>query len=1141
MVIINNTEFIIYDLDTKETIINRIAAQLDTVPRFLYFPEGEPDVFDDKTDIKVEDIIKIIKDNDDFETIFKLVNDKNISISIDEIIKIFIINNQSLNNVINNFGKNEIESYIYFINEQINNVIGNKNIDISPLLKNSQIYIDEYNNNIKKHKKKVYEKEETFKKFEEKKGIPYEAFELQEKYFEIRIIDESNLSILQIFNNIKLTEHVPFASCSDFYKIRRNHIPSINWKNVNVNSGDILLKVIQNNNNFTDVAISMDEFGLKAILQYNIKNTIPEDTLIKRYMKVLGDYEISEPKEKYIKGVFYFPNQKINKYIFSDLILNNKEFSQYLGIDEHVIPSRDSIYVYFNIKETGLVTALLTEQIVDKKNPDMRKSSFIEGSYCVRVKISIANNLKSVKKFKEILSKLFLVYNTEYENIFNFYKKFIPENEIIQVKHNLTKYLNDTKTIKFRDNLDPELYAPNYTSFCGYPPILIDDENEEEYKDNGYQILTFPKDKKEGIEPRKYICEHELYKYPGLRTNTLSNSDKFEYLPCCYKKDQRKRLNYKRYYYEQDINVNSIKQNILKTNKIVDNGQLGYLPSEIERFFYIIDNDLNSTYYRRGINRSKNSFLECVLFSLGLQDDVETIRKSLVDVSACKQEMFDYTSDDIMKKIQNLDEYFDPNLFIHLLELKYNCNILLFKRDETNPEGTLNIPRNIKGYFKNSTAFEKCIFIYENIDQNNDTPQCELICKWDKNNKKDELKRNFKYDSIITKKAINIFYKLNEFYILKDKVEYIDFQIPSNIISQSIDINGKTRKVNIEYSGKIFTIFTSPLQPYKVKEVPYFENNILPEQTIINFLNDIKAVGIKKENNIISCKIGNVHATLNLNAIEKSSSYITEYNKYKKLSRYITQYFFWLYSKYINESSETIESSETNFKNTYINIIPNFEYGYVSNNFSFNEGVMKDNKLILKSNEVFDRLYYLLKIQLLRDPLIIETYSSRTSIENYYFEISDFDTYDYQIILRGENALINFIFSNEQNKVQYILHDEIQKNILDPYFFKNSIIDNAVYLAQNTQNIENAMEIYKTWRIQKYNRSYNLVEDEESSLDGFTLYAYKNKNTIEKYYMKGVNRTSAKIVGYKILANEEGVNDEYYEEKSYFTVLLPLK
>ena len=85
------------------------------------------------------------------------------------------------------------------------------------------------------------------------------------------------------------------------------------------------------------------------------------------------------------------------------------------------------------------------------------------------------------------------------------------------------------------------------------------------------------------------------------------------------------------------------------------------------------------------------------------------------------------------------------------------------------------------------------------------------------------------------------------------------------------------------------------------------------------------------------------------------------------------------------------------------------------------------------------------------------------------------------------------------------------------------------------------MLIYKTWKTQKYNRSYNTTEDTESSLDGFTLYAYKNKNIIDKYYMKGVNRTSAKIIGYKILANEEGVNDEYYEEKSYFTVLLPLK
>jgi len=1124
MVIINNKEFPIYDLDNKETILNRIASNLNTLKKFLYFPNGEPDKFDTNDEIKVEDIFQIIKDSDDFETMYNYVKDKHKDISLDEIIKIFIIYNKSIYDVIVNLRNNELESYIYYFNEQIQTVLGDKNIDIAPIIQNISTYKREYTTNINKNIKKVTEEVDVFKKFKNKKGIPYEPFELEVKYFEMKIENKLNLSILEIFNNIKLTEEVPFASCLDFYKIRQNHIPHKDWIKM---SDDIILKVLENKNKFTDVRINNDNSYLKAILEYNIKNTVSENKLIKRYTDALGNYSISESKEKSIKGVFYFPNQRINKYIFSDLILNNKEFSQYIGLNEHVISSRDSVYIYFNIKETGPITALLTEQIVDKKNPDMKRNVFIEDSYCIRVKISIADNINSVLKFQDILSKLFVTYNAEYNKIFNFYSKFIPESEL-EIKHNLPKQINDTKTIKFRDNLAPELYIPNYTSFCGYPPTLIKDEDEDIYKDKGYQVLTFPKDNKIGFEPRKYICDYEIYKNPGVRVNTLTNSDKFEYLPCCYKKDQRNKANYKRYYNEKDIDTSSIKQNTLKSNKLVDDGQLGFLPQEIEKFFNIIDNNIDSEYYRHGVAKTKNSFLQCVFLALNITDNVEKVRKSLDDLPSCKQEMYDYTFQDIINKIQNLDEYFDPKLFVHLIELKYNCNIILFKRDNDNPDGILNIPRHIKGYFKNKTVFDKCIFIYENIDQD-ENEQCELICKWNKNNKKDELERSFNYDSYITQKALNIFYELNEFYILRKQITYIDFPFLGKLLSQSIDNNGKTRKINIEYDNKIFTLFTSPLQPYNVKEVPYFENNILNETTIINFLTKSKATKIKNENNIISCVIGNVQVYLKLSVIDKKVSYISEYNKYKKLSRYITQYFFWLYSKYISKND-----NDDNFKKTYITIKPSFIYGYVSNIFILDSGLMQDSKLVLKSEEVYDRLYYLLQIQLERDPLQIIDYKNRTLIENYYFEISDFTTHDYEIILRGEDALLNFIFSSEQNKVQYILHNEIQVNKVTPYFFKNKFIDGGVYLAQNTENIENAITIYKTWQNNKYNPSYRPEEDDETINQlSFVFYAYKNKDIIEKYYIKGKQPSNAKIIGYKMKKNE-------LEEYSYFTVLLQI-
>ena len=88
-----------------------------------------------------------------------------------------------------------------------------------------------------------------------------------------------------------------------------------------------------------------------------------------------------------------------------------------------------------------------------------------------------------------------------------------------------------------------------------------------------------------------------------------------------------------------------------------------------------------------------------------------------------------------------------------------------------------------------------------------------------------------------------------------------------------------------------------------------------------------------------------------------------------------------------------------------------------------------------------------------------------------------------------------------------------------------------MYLAQNTQTIENAINIYKNWKTNKYNIMNN-IDENDSKITGFVFYAYKNKNTIEKYYIRGDGISLAKIVGYKVYENDY--------EYTLYTVLLPI-
>ena len=72
MVKINNKEFKIYDLDSNNTIYERIAADMETLPDFLIFKEGIPDIefFSTDKNIEVINLLEIIKNIPNIKDIY---------------------------------------------------------------------------------------------------------------------------------------------------------------------------------------------------------------------------------------------------------------------------------------------------------------------------------------------------------------------------------------------------------------------------------------------------------------------------------------------------------------------------------------------------------------------------------------------------------------------------------------------------------------------------------------------------------------------------------------------------------------------------------------------------------------------------------------------------------------------------------------------------------------------------------------------------------------------------------------------------------------------------------------------------------------------------------------------------------------
>ena len=1213
MVYFNNENIKIYDLDSVNSIIKRIAAKNETLPKFIYFPLGNLtiEIIIENTNIEYENLLPFYIESKSFEELYEKVNDK-LELSLENIVFYYI----SLNSQFDQLEAQEaefpeykgifIKSVLDNLNTLLKNIDPDSRIDLMKIWNNRFSNILEIKNSIKENKNFVSFQEKIFQDFDNIVGLTYTKFELEKVKFQIEL-DIKNMSLLEIFNNIKLNKTVPFATTQYFYKILKDFTPFVEWtnlfdrsktyfdkyKNIDRNN-NIILKIllketkIDSVENYSEGIINYDNvFNLK--LTHNLKKyDVSKKDLINEVLEVINIDSYKNEKDIDVNGVFYFPDQKLNKYVLTDLIMNDELFSSILTVDETIIGAKSTVFIYFNNTKTGQMSAYITEQKVTKNflstvNTE-DKENFPIGSYFLRVKISKSENIKKVEYFQSILSKLFILYNEKYPEILRFYENYGIYTEFEEEPEEIKK---DTQL----KNIDPDIFKANYTRFCRYPPTFVTDEDLEDpeimnYEKNGkilqYNVFEFPKETTGNSFPKKYICKHNKNIYPGLRNNPYDNADILPYIPCCYPRDQSKITGskYRNYYFDEPVAEKDMKQQgIYVSNIILPNDSFGTLPENITRLFSTVDS--KGIYYRKGMFRNKNSFLNCIMEALN--DDTEIlkisdenernnylnkIRKELIEENTvcCKQEMYDYTNEDIVNYINDVDKYFDPKLFIHILELKFNCNIFIFTK---NNRGELILPRHIKSYYKLKNR-NKCIFIYEHTGGESkkvEYPQCELIVR-DMGEETPEY--NFPYGSIISENIFNVFSKINTSYIFNKKIELIDFNIFSNPvivpISQVIDSYGKTRLFNLLYKNITISLNTTPLPPFNIKEDVISNINFTDIHTALDLAADLSMIIssqlINENGNIkeIRGKLGNINVSIPIDGNDKeiygiptmkiinknnigknigssdlvnySDSYISvlsKFNFYKKLSRYIVEYICWLYSKFVN--SNNIKEEEylkaevlENFKNNYIIIDENFDYGQINKTFSMTSGVMLNNKLVLKSEETLKRLFYILRLFITRSINTFKTFKDREMIEDFYVDLTDFDYYSFQVILQGEDSIIKWI--DEKNKNNFLSDEIIHEKSL-PYFFRNQMINNnRIYLVQNTDSYLKAQNIAIFWNNYKYNPGNNVVIEQTKIFKGM-LYSYKNSKNINMYLIDGEeNDYNINIIGYKI------------GDKSLFSVLL---
>jgi hypothetical protein len=1205
MVKVNGKNFIVYDMDTLQTIINRIASRLETIPKYLYFKDGLPDieVFKTGNNIEVEDILSILKNfsnkSTKFTTLYENMVDKiqqqNLDLKNDILVPFIIYNNTLANNP-----KQFQDAFILVYQDEINkSPLFDDNIDIKNIWENRVQSIESINAQIKTTTKEASQQQDMFRKITDADVIPYTPFEVEKLDFKI-LINMGDISIIELFNYIQLSPKIPYAFVNNFYKILKDFTPFKEWafnsELINNAESDlfnvIILKTLQtkqSSNNITDYSDifitypSNDDTDNKSFVINTYLYTSGKPLSLQNYIQnILSifptfDFNPLQPvKEEGISGVFYFPNFRLNKYVLADLILNDPLFSSLLAIDESnkATKTKNNIYIYFKSTKLGYITANLTNKIAEKGDPTLKNKDITLGQDYLRVKIGNATNTEIVNQFQEILSKLFNIYTENFDKIVKEYQQFIPNFGKDKTKPSSTKTVDISK-IPLK-NIAPQIFLPGYPKTCSKQPIIVSEEKEQELINEGIPVMKYPMSEDEGFGiPRNYVCkQHPTHPFPGLIRNPFpQNNDIVPFLPCCFEKDQSTKVGnpYGVYFKgeESKQGANLGQQDFIITNKFLEYGYFGNIPALIDNTLKIFDEEVGYRYLRKGVMNSKSSFLECIIeatepaggiFNV-IEDDtdridyVKEVRQDLrtnTNIALCKQTMYDFTSEEIKEIIENDDKYFDPYYFIPLLEHEYGCNIYVFKRDKTG--SNLIIPRNLQSYYKTYKS-KPCVLIYEHMGSESNRaefPMCELIIKW-KKTQTDDWVSLFDSDSNLCLGLRHMFNAVKQAYVLNIKLTETDFPFPLGefkITSQYIDSYGKCRMLRFtdKTTDKSANLLTSPIAPLAVVEM---ENFIIQNPITSDVAIQIAAkLGmIITRQNVVNNKVqsfegtmGNVQVILpiipaeitteGIPIVEKSNEYpvkynstLTEYNTYKKLSRYITAYVFWLYSKYLYENKLEISIKTIDqFQNSNITINPNFVYGPVGKKFSMTSGVMKQNKLVLKSEEALKRLMYVLRINC-RDINKILNYHTRTVIENYYLDITDFDQYQFQVILQGEDSVEKWIL---QKKVQYFLYDSVQETKLTPYFFRNKLIDKRISLAQNTNSLQNAFKIIHTWLTQHYN-PVDPDQEKDPSVKDFTLYLYENKDTIAvKVYGNKKLASNYKILGYKI------------DQISAFTVLLPL-
>lgn len=884
---------------------------------------------------------------------------------------------------------------------------------------------------------------------------------------------------------------------------------------------------------------------------------------------------ISNIIETKLSAIFRIFNVAINDITFIDMLLNDDVMNTYLHLDERVtfwsekrrliLHMKSIEYTYLNQEDMENMQEMPTEliaMITQVETTRLEKYKLYNSDDVIKfdvgdsyIEINVIRSLSrsSLYRFFDIINKLISYYITNKSGVEKEYLKIFPMLSFEGPK--LNKKSRKEKRVPAKAKREelkiyaPDVFLTNFPRLCQknrQPIVLETDEDVQKHTSQTFryrdeirnrEVLRYPRDN----PIYNFGCDSVKTPFIGVKKSNLPNSDIYPYIPCCFEKpqmDEGTRTGYKDYYIgTKTASTHRTKHRVI-TDKLLDYGSYGLVNRKLENLFEnFTKKELEILRY--GVVRSNNSFIHCVMtalkdpyyLSLATQTEKELYIRDVklnifndLQIPLGKQELYDYTEDEILDLVLSDEKFLDPKLVFRYIEEFFDVNIFVFKykRDFVTSEviAKLELPRYKLFHSRLIDQSRKSILILKNSDKVSGKVivNCELLII---SSYPDIREAITLFDVEMTSYMTKLFRHVNNVKVwgfeeskltaFSDDFLYFDFRVSdannSNIkyLSQFIDDNGKCFGYTMKIDNETLIVMFPPTRPFNLKvgsydfQFPRYQSvlKIFDNPSSYSLNQDGQVTGLYYQDNTIYFPVEPFNRKELKPDIEEGpeQSYFVKNIKFIEdihTKRIVVSI---ILNSIIKLISITKIDNTKQFFDEFI-VFSKKNYSYKLDTISFNnlvvisdietymgmlqqivQNLVVNNKLYIYESKLYEDLYYFTSLYIKN--ITVKYKDWKPNVMNFYKYEENFTLSNFVKVIIGQDKLTNWISYEINNKNKTIFNsvdvDSLEK--FTPLVYHDRLNDNF-YIIQKCNSLIQGINICNIWYENYINNGIQTTEEE---------------------------------------------------------------